>query len=97
MKARVLREQLGEKVIAQANADSRPQVDTKGRGRRRIESEAEEREVVADRKGRRVLVQRTGSDESRARNEAEARFPGTKRRPKRGYHGKRDLAPPTDK
>ena len=28
--------------------------------------------LIADRKGRRVLVQRTGSDEARARNEAEA-------------------------
>ena len=28
--------------------------------------------VIADRKGRRVLVQRTGSEEARARNEDEA-------------------------
>ncbi|MDU0960406.1 MAG: rRNA pseudouridine synthase, partial [Bradyrhizobium sp.] len=50
-------------------------------------------EVVADRKGRRVLVQRTGSEEARARHEAEARLPGPPRRPKRGYHGKRDITP----
>jgi 23S rRNA pseudouridine2605 synthase len=49
--------------------------------------------VVADRKGRRVLVQRSGSDEARARNEAEASSYGPPRRPKRGYHGKRDLKP----
>ena len=50
-------------------------------------------ELIADRKGRRVLVQRTGSDEARARNEDEANGYGPPRRPKRGYHGKRDLTP----
>jgi 23S rRNA pseudouridine2605 synthase len=49
--------------------------------------------LIADRKGRRVLVQRTGSDEARARNEAEASGFGPQRRPQRGYHGKRDLKP----
>jgi len=49
--------------------------------------------LIADRKGRKVLVQRTGSDESRARNEAEANGYGPPQRPKRGYHGKRDLQP----
>jgi len=49
--------------------------------------------LIADRKGRRVLVQRTGSEESRARNEAEASGYGPPRRPQRGYHGKRDLKP----
>ena len=49
--------------------------------------------LIADRKGRRVLVQRTGSDEARARNEAEASGYGPPRRPQRGYHGKRDLKP----
>src|SRR5258708_10065262 len=39
----------------------------------------------------RVLVQRTGSEEARARNEAEANGYGPPRRPQRGYHGKRDL------
>jgi 23S rRNA pseudouridine2605 synthase len=48
---------------------------------------------MADRKGRRVLVQRTGSDEARARNEEEANGYGPPRRPQRGYHGKRDLKP----
>ena len=41
----------------------------------------------------RVLVQRTGSEEARARNEDEANGSGPPRRPKRGYHGKRDLTP----
>ena len=49
--------------------------------------------LIADRKGRRVLVQRTGSEEARARNEAEANGYGPPRRPQRGYHGKRDLKP----
>ena len=49
--------------------------------------------MIADRKGRRVLVQRTGSDEARARNEAEASGYGPPRRPQRGYHGKRDIKP----
>lgn len=49
--------------------------------------------LIADRKGRRVLVQRTGSDEARARNEEEANGYGPPRRPQRGYHGKRDLKP----
>ena len=38
-----------------------------------------------------VLVQRGGSEEGRARNEAEADGYGPPRRPRRGYHGKRDF------
>jgi 23S rRNA pseudouridine2605 synthase len=49
--------------------------------------------LIADRKGRRVLVQRSGSEEARARNELEANGYGPPRRPQRGYHGKRDLKP----
>ena len=49
--------------------------------------------LIADRKGRRVLVQRTGSEEARERNEAENAGYGPPRRPKRGYHGKRDFTP----
>ncbi|MGY4303570.1 23S rRNA pseudouridine2605 synthase [Bradyrhizobium sp. USDA 4369] len=92
VKTRVLREQLGEKVIAQSGADLGPA----GTGNREPLPDPKpkpKREVVADRKGRRVLVQRTGSEEARARHEAEARFPGPPRRPKRGYHGKRDITP----
>ena len=93
IKTRVLREQLGEKVIAQANADFGPVPDSKGREPLPDPKPKAKREVVADRKGRRVLVQRTGSEEARARRDAEARFPGQPKRPKRGYHGKRDIAP----
>jgi 23S rRNA pseudouridine2605 synthase len=94
IKSRVLREQLGEKVIAQAGADFGPAPEGKSDREPLPDPKPKpKREVVADRKGRRVLVQRTGSEEARARHEAEARFPGQPRRPKRGYHGKRDIAP----
>jgi 23S rRNA pseudouridine2605 synthase len=101
VKTRVLREQLGEKIAALAGADfNRPMPGEKSgeksddeesdapRGKKPIKSE-----LIADRKGRRVLVQRTGSEEARARNEEEANGYGPPRRPKRGYHGKRDLTP----
>jgi len=100
VKTRVLREQLGEKVIAQAGADfSRPEqrdnADEEAdapRGKKPFKPSGRNA-LVADRKGRRVLVQRTGSEEARARNEAEANGYGPPRRPQRGYHGKRDLKP----
>ena len=105
VKTRVLREQLGEKIATLAGADfNRPMP-----GEAEAEAEAGIEEgaprgkkpfkpagksaLIADRKGRRVLVQRTGSEEARARNEAEASGYGPPRRPQRGYHGKRDLKP----
>jgi 23S rRNA pseudouridine2605 synthase len=104
VKTRVLREQLGEKVAALAGADfARP---IQGESQAKSDDEATDAPrakkpfkpagkngLIADRKGRRVLVQRTGSDEARARNEAEASGYGPPRRPLRGYHGKRDLKP----
>jgi len=96
VKTRVLREQLGEKVAALAGADfGRP---TASKGDTDLDPVVVKKPVfkrgaVEDRKGRRVLVQRTGSDESRARNEAESSGYGPPRRPTRGYHGKRDLKP----
>jgi len=103
VKTRVLREQLGEKIAALAGADfNRPMPgdaqaaaeteDTAPRGKKPFKP-AGKSALIADRKGRRVLVQRTGSDEARARNEAEASGYGPPRRPQRGYHGKRDLKP----
>jgi 23S rRNA pseudouridine2605 synthase len=102
VKTRVLREQLGEKVIAQAGADfTRPMPgqpndeapdDRAPRGKKPFKPSGKSA-LIADRKGRRVLVQRSGSDEARARNELEANGYGPPRRPKRGYHGKRDLKP----
>jgi 23S rRNA pseudouridine2605 synthase len=104
VKTRVLREQLGEKVAALAGADfARPvhgetpaasddEATDAPRGKKPFKL-AGKSGLIADRKGRRVLVQRTGSDEARARNEAEASGYGPPRRPQRGYHGKRDLKP----
>jgi 23S rRNA pseudouridine2605 synthase len=103
VKTRVLREQLGEKIAALAGADfNRPmpgEAQAAGsedegapRGKKPFKP-AGKSGLIADRKGRRVLVQRTGSEEARARNEAEASGYGPPRRPQRGYHGKRDLKP----
>jgi 23S rRNA pseudouridine2605 synthase len=104
VRTRVLREQLGEKIAVLAGADfNRPmpgepaasseeeQTDAP-RGKKPFKP-AGKSGLIADRKGRRVLVQRTGSEEARARNEAEANGYGPPRRPQRGYHGKRDLTP----
>jgi 23S rRNA pseudouridine2605 synthase len=106
VKTRVLREQLGEKIATLAGADfNRPMP---GDAQENPEAEAEMADaprgkkpfkpagksaLIADRKGRRVLVQRTGSEEARERNELEANGYGPPRRPQRGYHGKRDLKP----
>jgi 23S rRNA pseudouridine2605 synthase len=100
VKTRVLREQLGEKVAALAGADfSRAEQRDKGdseadaqRGKKPFKPSGKNA-LIADRQGRRVLVQRSGSEEARARNEAEANGYGPPRRPQRGYHGKRDLKP----
>ncbi|WP_024514108.1 pseudouridine synthase [Bradyrhizobium sp. Tv2a-2] len=99
VKTRVLREQLGEKVIAQAGADfalpppARGDDEGEERPAKKPFKPAGKSALIADRKGRRVLVQRTGSEEARARNEEEAHGYGPPRRPKRGYHGKRDFKP----
>jgi 23S rRNA pseudouridine2605 synthase len=98
VKTRVLREQLGEKVIAQSGAEfATPEQREDGegdapRGKKPFKPSGKNA-ILSDRKGRRVLVQRTGSEEARARNEDEANGYGPPRRPKRGYHGKRDLKP----
>jgi 23S rRNA pseudouridine2605 synthase len=104
VKTRVLREQLGEKIATLAGADfnrpmpgeatakSEDETADSPRGKKPFKP-AGKNALIADRKGRRVLVQRTGSEEARARNEEEANGYGPPRRPKRGYHGKRDLKP----
>jgi 23S rRNA pseudouridine2605 synthase len=104
VKTRVLREQLGEKIATLAGADfnrpmpgeaaakSEDEVADAPSGKKPFKP-AGKSGLIADRKGRRVLVQRTGSEEARARNEAEANGYGPPRRPQRGYHGKRDLKP----
>jgi 23S rRNA pseudouridine2605 synthase len=107
VKTRVLREQLGEKIAALAGADfnrpmpgeaiakSEDETVDPPRGKKPFKP-AGKSALIADSKGRRVLVRRTGSDEARARNEEEANGYGPPRRPKRGYHGKRDLKPRDD-
>jgi 23S rRNA pseudouridine2605 synthase len=103
VKTRVLREQLGEKVAALAGAEfARPMQDdvagsdeAPSRAKKPFKASGKNA-LIADRKGRRVLVQRSGSDEARARNELEANGYGPPRRPQRGYHGKRDLKPRED-
>jgi 23S rRNA pseudouridine2605 synthase len=99
VKSRVLREQLGEKVIAQAGCEfdgpaqrGADDASNEPRGKKPFKPKGKSA-LVADRKGRRVLVQRTGSEEARARNEEENAGYGPPRRPRRGYHGKRDLTP----
>jgi 23S rRNA pseudouridine2605 synthase len=100
VKTRVLREQLGEKVAALAGAEfARPMPDEvivgdsdAPRGKKPFKASGKNA-LIADRKGRRVLVQRSGSEAARVRNELEANGYGPPRRPQRGYHGKRDLKP----
>jgi 23S rRNA pseudouridine2605 synthase len=100
IKTRVLREQLGEKVIAQAGADF-GDAERRNAGDDKADAPRDKKPfkptgksaLVSDRKGRRVLVQRAGGADARARNEAEASGYGPPRRPRRGYHGKRDLRP----
>jgi len=90
VRGRVLRDQLGDKIVAMSGAVfDKPAREVK----EEAEAKKPKRGVIADRKGRRVLVQRTGSDEARERNEHESSGYGPPRRPKRGYHGKRDLTP----
>ncbi|MGY3033366.1 23S rRNA pseudouridine2605 synthase [Bradyrhizobium sp. USDA 4354] len=98
IRSRVLREQLGDKVIEKSGAQfDAPQKSSAGDDDAPRENKpASKRAVINDRKGRRVLVQRTGSEEARERNEREANGYGPPRRPKRGYHGKRDLTPRED-
>ncbi|TCU73665.1 pseudouridine synthase [Bradyrhizobium sp. R2.2-H] len=98
VRSRVLREQLGDKVIEKSGAQfDVPQKSSAADDDAPRESKpANKRAVINDRKGRRVLVQRTGSEEARERNEMDASGYGPPRRPKRGYHGKRDLTPRED-
>jgi 23S rRNA pseudouridine2605 synthase len=96
VKTRVLREQLGEKIAESSGADFGRQLPSKGDVSLDpviVKKPVLKRSTVEDRKGRRVLVQRAGSEESRARNEDAATFGGPPKKPKRGYHGKRDLKP----
>ncbi len=102
VRTRVLRDQLGEKVIAQAGCEfERPEKhedddEAEAPRAKKPFKPAGKSALVSDRKGRRVLVTRSGSAEARERNEEENAGYGPPRRPKRGYHGKRDLKPRDD-
>ena len=96
VKTRVLREQLGEKIASASGADFARQLPSKGDVSLDpvvTKKTPLKRGAVKDSKGRRVLVQRAGSEDARARNEDDANGYGPPKRPKRGYHGKRDIAP----
>ncbi len=99
IKSRVLREQLGEKIVAMSGAQFDKPVkhaaedDDAPRGKGRVKPAGTKNALIADRKGRKILVTRAGSEEARARNEEEAGGYGAPRRPTRGYKGKRDLKP----
>ena len=99
IKSRVLREQLGEKIVAMSGAQFDKPVrqaaedDEAPRGKGRVKPAGTKNALIADRKGRKILVTRAGSDDARTRNEDEAGGYGAPRRPTRGYKGKRDLKP----
>jgi 23S rRNA pseudouridine2605 synthase len=90
VRSRLLRDQLGERIAAAAQADfglptrdsdeAETSVDAVEKPRRRG--------VIADRKGRRVLVERS------ARDDGDDDRP--RRKPGSGYKGKRDRAPRED-
>ena len=99
VKTRVLREQLGEKIAENSGANFARQLASKGDTDLDpviVKKTVFKRSTVADSKGRRVVVQRTGSDEARERNEEVSAGYGAPKRPKRGYHGKRDVTPRED-
>ncbi len=101
IKTRVLREQLGEKIVATSGAQfdkpvqDQPVSDEAPRAKGRVKPSGKSG-LIADRKGRRILVTRAGGDDARARNEEDASGFGPPRRPTRGYKGKRDLKPRED-
>ncbi|MDR3466688.1 MAG: pseudouridine synthase [Xanthobacteraceae bacterium] len=87
VRTRVLREQLGEKIAALANADFQLPVkpDDAAVAPAPAKKTRPRAGLIADRKGRRVLVERSG--------ESEAGEAKPYKRPKRAYHGKRDIKP----
>jgi len=90
VRTRVLREQLGDKIAALANADFQLPVKPDGANDAAAAPAPAKKTrpragLIADRKGRRVLVERSGESET-----GEAR---PYKRPKRAYHGKRDIKP----
>ncbi|HEY0234057.1 MAG TPA: pseudouridine synthase, partial [Afipia sp.] len=100
IKSRVLREQLGEKIATMSGAQFDKPVREIAESEDAVTAKTKKRPkalgknaLIADSKGRRVLVTRTGGGEKRAENESETNGSGPPRRPQRGYKGKRDLKP----
>jgi 23S rRNA pseudouridine2605 synthase len=92
VKARVLRDQLGDKIARAARVNFSVPQSGDAPPEPAAPKPRAKRSMVEDRKGRRVKVERSGSEESRARNEERAHG-GPPKRPKRTYHGKREIAP----
>jgi len=88
VKTRVLREQVGEALLGRAGAYFAPPREPSPGHAKPLKPRAK-RAVVADRKGRKVVVERAGSDEDAPRRDGSAPY----RRPTRRYHGKRDINP----
>jgi 23S rRNA pseudouridine2605 synthase len=87
VKPRILRDQLGERIARDADID----FDSGLRDDEPPRERKTKRGVVADREGRRVLVERVES--ARPKRDGDDDGPGPKFGPKRRYHGKRDRAP----
>ncbi len=87
VKTRVLREQVGETLLGRAGAYFAPPREPSPGHAKPLKPRAK-RAVVADRKGRKVVVERAG-DDAAPRRDGSAPY----RRPTRRYHGKRDFTP----
>jgi 23S rRNA pseudouridine2605 synthase len=97
VKTRVLREQLGDRLARLAGVDlvSPAKAEESRRDRAAGETDRHGRKprragLIADRKGRRVLVERARDDRADAPRDAHGDGPAPRRAPKRRYHGKRD-------
>ena len=87
VRSRMLRDQLGERIAAAAGADFGLPSGEGDEGERTDEAGEKPRKragLIADRKGRRVLVERSGRDDG---------DDTPRRKPPTGYKGKRDRAP----
>ena len=87
VRSRMLRDQLGERIAAAAGADfglPSGEGDEGGRTDEASEKPRKRAGLIADRKGRRVLVERSGRDDG---------DDTPRRKPPTGYKGKRDRAP----
>lgn len=91
VRSRMLRDQLGERIAAAANADfGLPAPDSEAPDRADDAGEKPRKRggVIADRKGRRVLVERSGHTDAGSDGDDRPR-----RKPPSGYKGKRERAP----